>query len=77
MTEEFYSFYYQPLMLSSAAEYNVIAEMLAHYHKICAESKYSEYLDLNNHTKKRSVVKCRSFHRSWEAKPFEFAYCMN
>jgi hypothetical protein len=77
MIHEFDSFYYQPSLLSSRLELQVIKEFLEHAYKTCAQSKVSEYLDLNRYTKQRSVVKCRAFLRGTEPKPFEFAPCLN
>jgi hypothetical protein len=77
MIHEFASFYYHPTLLSSPMEQKVIQEIMEHAYKTCAESKVSEYLDLNRYTKIRSVVKCRAFLRGSIPKPFEFACCLN
>jgi hypothetical protein len=77
MIHEFGSFYYHPTLLSGKQEILVIQEIFDHYYKTCAQAKVSEYLDLNQYTQKRSVVKCRAFYRSMQSKPFEFASCLN
>ena len=77
MIHEFGPFYYQPTLLSSPLEASVIQQYFEHVYSICAQSKVSEYLDFNNYTNKRSVVKCRAILRGTIPKPFEFACCLN
>jgi hypothetical protein len=77
MYQESPSFYYHPTAIAAPNEVSIITELFAHYIKMCAESKASEYLDLNNYTQKRSVHKCRAFLRSESPKPFEFSVCLN
>jgi hypothetical protein len=77
MQQEFHSVSYVATKNSSVNELQHIVGLFAHLEISCAEAKVSEYLNINNYSKKRSVVKCRAFLRGNNRKPFEFSYCLN
>ncbi|MCX8470712.1 MAG: hypothetical protein RLZZ118_1711 [Bacteroidota bacterium] len=77
MQQEFHLVSYVATKNSSVQELQHIVAMFAHLEITCAEAKVSEYLNINNYAKKRSVVRCRAILRGNSRKPFEFSYCLN
>jgi hypothetical protein len=56
---------------------NRILQLFMQYANKCAVADVSEYLNLNNGTKKRSAFQCRSIYIHQKNKAFEFAVCLN
>jgi hypothetical protein len=69
--------YYKPNLYSHAAELQVFEALQNLAEKKCLAARYSEYINLQSYTIRKSVHQCRVFYKGNVVPAFEFAVCLN